>query len=515
MLAGMAKLFRILSATCLLLVLAACTSVPFDYPRTPSEAHPAVATTELGRIQHDWITEHGDDSGFIALHGGLEALGARLALMESSQASIDAQYFLIKPDQAGELFLGKLLRAANRGVRVRLLIDDIFTPRMDSVLALLNTHDNVEVRLFNPLSRSSPVAWSMVFDFKRTNRRMHNKSFVVDGSLAIMGGRNIAEEYFELTEQADFDDFELLMIGDIVPQISHSFDVFWNSELAVPMEAFGVAGSERRLQLWLDIMDDVASGKRPSAYAEAIDSPFLQEIRSGARAAVVAPATLVYDPPDKLIAARRSREHRSLAAELKRRFDAATKEILLVTPYFIPRDEGVEWIRSITERGVRLVVVTNSLASTNHVAVHSGYARYRRDLLAAGVELYELRVDVQRKSDRKGFEAERRTLHSKAVVIDRKEVFAGSLNFDPRSIAINTEVGLFIDSPVKGKQLAERIENGIKDYTYQVKLNQKGQLRWYFHGKDGVEEYKSDPQSSGWRKFKAGFYGLLPIEDQL
>jgi putative cardiolipin synthase len=435
--------------------------------------------------------------------------------MEKSQASIDAQYFLIKPDQAGELFLGKLLRAADRGVKVRLLIDDIFTPRMDSVLALLNTHDNVQVRLFNPLSRNSPVAWNMVFDFKRTNRRMHNKSFVVDGSLAIMGGRNIAEEYFELTEQQDFGDFELLMRGDIVSQISHSFDVFWNSELAVPMEAFGAVGSERRLNLWLDIMDDVASGKRPSAYAEAINTPFLQQIRSGEREAIVAPATLVYDPPDKLIAARRSREHRTLAAELKRRFDAATKEILLVTPYFIPRDEGVEWIRSITARGIRLVVVTNSLASTNHIAVHSGYARYRRDLLEAGVELYELRVDVQRDSDRKGFDAERLTLHSKAVVIDQDEVFAGSLNFDPRSIAINTEVGLFIDSPIKGKQIAERIENGIRNYAYQVKLNEKGQLRWYFHGTDGVEEYKSEPQSGGWRKFKAGFYGLLPIEDQL
>lgn len=515
MLAGMTNVFRILPAVSLVLVLAACTSVPFDYPRVESHAHPPSMDTSLGSAQLEWRQQHGDDSGFIALHRGMDALGARLAMMENARESIDAQYFLVKPDQAGELFLGKLLRAAGRGVQVRLLLDDIFTPRMDSVLGLLNTHPNVEVRLFNPLSRSSPVFWNLLFDFKRTNRRMHNKSFVVDGGLAIMGGRNIAAEYFELKEQADFGDFELLMIGEIVPEISHSFDIFWNSELAVPMEAFGVSTSKRRLNLWLDIMDDVASGKRPSAYKEALDIPFLQEIREGKRVPVIAPASLYYDPPDKLLAARRSQEFRTLAAEIKRRFDNATEEILLITPYFVPREEGVEWIRTITARGVRLVVVTNSLASTNHVAVHSGYARYRRELLEAGVELYELRVDGGRKSRRKDFEAERVTLHSKAVVIDRDEVFAGSLNFDPRSIAINTEVGLFIDSAVKGEQLADRIERGIQNYAYQVKLNRDGRMCWYFHGDNGVEEFRSDPQSSAWRKFKAGFYGLLPIEDQL
>jgi putative cardiolipin synthase len=506
---------RCLPVVLLALFLGACTSVPFDYPRTQSEAIPTSTDSYYGTRYQAWEDEHGELSGFLPLIPGIDALGARLLMMERAESSIDAQYFLIKPDQAGKLFLGKLLRAADRGVRVRLLIDDIFTPRMDSDLALMNSHPNIEVRLFNPLSRNSPRAWNLLFDFKRVNRRMHNKAFIVDGSMAITGGRNIAEEYFELKDQQDFDDYEVLMFGEIVPQLSYSFDVFWNSELAVPMEAYGGRTNSEDLQQWHQHMAEIVSGEHPSAYASAINSPVLAQIRDGELQPYVSSADFVYDVPDKLLAARRSREYRALVTELRTRMEAASSEIVVITPYFVPRDEGIEWIEEICGRGIRLVVITNSLASTNHVAVHSGYARYRRRVLEAGAELYEVKVDEIPRATQNRTEIESVTLHTKAVVIDRNELFVGSLNFDPRSIAINTEVGLFIHSPDMARDFSELVREDLPQYTYRVELNDAGKLRWHYDYGDEHQTYSSEPQAGAWRRFKAGFYRMLPIEGQL
>jgi putative cardiolipin synthase len=509
----MTKQFSRVLVLNLALLLGACTSVPFDYPRVESHAPPPSPDTLVGEALEEWREEHGDLSGFITLFGGIEALGARLRMMEVAEKSIDAKYFLIKPDEAGSLFLGKLLRAAERGVQVRLLIDDIFTPRMDSVLAILNKHPNVQVRLFNPLSRNSPQFWNLLWDFKRTNRRMHNKAFIVDGGLAIVGGRNIAGEYFELKDQHDFGDFELLILGDIVPEISDSFDIFWNSDLAVPMEAFGVPAKEYKVDRWLGIMDDIVSGERQSAYSEAINSQLLKDIREDRVLPLEAHASLFYDPPDKLLTSRRSDEHRVLVQELERRFAEAKSEIIIVSPYFVPREEGMAWMQSILDQGTRVILLTNSLASTNHVAVHSGYARYRKRLLEAGVEIYELRFNPPIEGRR--VDAERVTLHSKAVVIDRSALFAGSLNFDPRSIAINTEVGLFVDSPELAGEIVDRIKGALPTFTYQPKLD-NGKLRWHFIDRDGNPAISStEPSTSVGKRMKVRFYSLLPIEGQL
>jgi putative cardiolipin synthase len=232
-----------------LLLLTGCTGIRLDYPKQTSNAIPASEDTYYGRALATWQATHGRDvTGSVMLVPGMDALGSRLVMMERAEASIDAQYFLLKPDEAGDLFLGKLLRAAERGVRVRLLLDDIFTPRNDRMLAIFNSHPNIEVRLFNPVSRSSPTALSFLWDFSRVNRRMHNKAFIVDGSIAIMGGRNIAKEYFQLKPEQSFDDFDMLVFGEVVPEISASFDRFWNSSKSVPMEAIRLSDEPQRLQ---------------------------------------------------------------------------------------------------------------------------------------------------------------------------------------------------------------------------------------------------------------------------
>ncbi len=497
------------------LSLAACTSVPFDYPKTASEAIPPLETTALGQELIEWRQVHGEKSGFVPLEYGIDALGARLALMEAARSSIDAQYFLLKPDQAGELFLGKLLRAADRGVRVRLLLDDIFTPRMDSALAQLSTHPNVEVRLFNPLSRQSPQIWNFILDFRRVNRRMHNKTFIVDGSIAIMGGRNIAEEYFELKPQQDFDDLEVMMIGDLVPEVSRSFDTYWNSQLSVPMEAFGAATREERLGVWRERMAAVVSGERPSAYAAAVGRPLLAQIDSGEIVPKPAPAELFYDTPDKLKVSRHDTEQRILANELMRRFNEAEEEILVITPYFVPQKDGMAWIRDILANGTRVTVITNSLASNNHTAAHSGYARYRRQLLEAGVHLRELKVAASAQAEGRNVNPDSVTLHTKAAVIDGKQLFIGSLNFDPRSVALNTEVGLFIDSEeIAGDYLAE-VHGALPRYTYQLQLDENSRLRWHYQYGNTAKVYTREPETGFWKRFMAGFYRLLPIESQL
>lgn len=512
-------LFRAALLTPLLLILLqACTSVPLDYPREPSTAIPASLETDYGRKAADWSERKGQDkSGFVPLAAGIDALGARLTLIENAEQTIDAQYFLIKPDDAGELFLGKLLRAAERGVRVRLLIDDIFTPRNDTILAVFDSHPNIEVRLFNPVSRASPAAWSLLWNFSRVNRRMHNKAFIVDGSIAVMGGRNIAAEYFDLKPNRKFNDFEMLTFGEVVPEIATSFDEFWNSPLALPMEAFMVSEKPERRQRWLNLLDDVVSAQRQSPYAAAMDSPFVQQVLTGDIHDYVATADLVYDSPQKLLVSRNDASYRQLAQTLGETLSQAQREVIIITPYLVPRDLSYPLVKELESRGVRVVIITNSLASTNHVAVHSAYAPRRKGLLEAGAEIYEIRVDGDTQDAERGRQTDRATMHTKAVLIDRQQLFIGSLNMDPRSIEINTEIGLFIHSPEAADSLSDQVYDALSEFTYQVALDKEGRLSWRNADPERRNEpaLRKEPDTSAWLRFKAGFYGVLPLDSQL
>ncbi len=499
-----------------ILLVSACASVPFDYPREASAYQPAQASSAIGKVALQWQERHGGKSGFLGLGDGVDALGARLRLLELAEESVDAQYFIVKKDRAGGLFAGALLAAADRGVRVRLLVDDIFSPGVDEAFSLLATHPNIEVRLFNPLARQRVRYLGFVTDFKRANRRMHNKSFTVDGGISIVGGRNIGEEYFEINQDVKFDDYEVLAIGEVVPEIQAGFDSFWNSELSVPMEAFGLEVDPADLDEWRAWLEEQADAGHSGLYATAMESRLLQQIDAGELEPVVANADMFTDTPDKLLAAVGDEETAVLVTEIGRRFREATKEIVIVTPYFIPQDDGATIIEEILARGVRVVIVTNSLASTNHVPVHSGYARYRKRLLQAGAEFFEVRADaVADEANAWGHRPGTMTLHSKATVIDRDTIFIGSLNFDPRSIYINTEMGLFIESGEAGEEFAQLMFDELPKVTWRVELDERDKLRWVFDDGTHREVTTSEPQAGAWRKFQVGFYRLLPIEDQL
>jgi len=485
------------------LLLSACSTVNFDYPKQASFASEEVADTDLGEAYDDWTELHGENSGFYPLIDGIDALGARLRLIEAAEKTIDAQYFLMKGDTAGELFAGSLLRAADRGVRVRILLDDVFTTVKDDELALLNQHPNIEVRLFNPISRRGIYYLNYAGDFKRANRRMHSKSFIVDNSLSVIGGRNIADEYFQLKEQGEFLDFDVLTIGPVTRGVSAQFDDFWNATKSLPMEALSQKFSDEDLERVRREIDEEMAAGQLSVYAKAVNSKHMLELVNGSAKLYTGAATVVNDTSEKL-SNPVGEQYMTLVNQLEELTFGAEKDIVIINPYFIPTEAGLEYWRKIIDRGIDVTIITNSLSSTNHVTVHSAYTRYRKPMVESGATIYEARSSKDNP----------RTLHTKLVINDRRYVFVGSLNLDPRSIDINAEMGVVIDSPELAADILDGLEEALESEAWQLKINDKGGLDWHLVS-DGQSTLASrEPDSSAWERFLSVFYRILP-EGQL
>lgn len=505
---------RALLLIVLALLVTSCATAPIGFPKDYSEAFTNTEDTRLGKNVDEWKANHPGKSGFYPLSGGIEGLGARLALIDRAERSIDAQYFLMKPDSAGRLFSVKLLEAADRGVRVRFLLDDIFTSVNDDALLVMNQHPNIEIRLFNPIGRGGVYYANYLGDFKLANRRMHNKSFTVDNQVSIVGGRNIADEYFELLTETEFKDLDMLAVGAIAADIAVTFDRFWNHALAIPMEAYETGKDLPDLETARANMDKQALEISKSIYQRAVSAPLIQDLLEDRVALYPGDSRAITDDPEKLLN-EISSDQKTLVTALAGAIYRAKSEVIVITPYFIPGKKGVEFWRNIAGKGVRVAIITNSLASNNHVPVHAGYARYRHDVIDAGVELYELRVDgskVPESSNEQAYESV--TLHTKAVLIDRRYTFIGSLNLDPRSIDINTEMGLMVDNTDLAGMLSDRVFQAVPSLAYRVTENKKGSLRWttYIDGEEIVET--GEPQAGAWLKFKAFMSRILP-ESQL
>ena len=442
----------------------------------------------------------------------MDAFGVRLQLIEDAERSIDAQYFLMKDDAAGHIFARALVQAADRGVRVRFLLDDIFSSVDDELLSLLNQHPQIQVRLYNPIARRGIYALNFAGDFKRANRRMHNKSFTVDNQVTVVGGRNIADEYFELKTEGEFLDFDVVGIGLVAADVADTFDMFWNDDRSVPMEAFDDDVKPGDLEaVRADLGADVM-GEYRAIYAEALDSQLVHDLYDDRIRMFPAHADVITDDPAKLVN-EIGADQQILVNYLSALAVNAKSEIIVVTPYFVPLQSGVDFWRGITANGVRVIILTNSLASTNHVAVHSAYARYRRPILDAGVELYEARADAVMPAHG-GTTPERLTLHTKGVIIDRESIFVGSLNLDPRSIDINTEMGIVIQSAEMADKFAKLILEDLPEFAYRVEIGDDGKLQWSCNI-DGTEVIETkEPLSTGGQRFKAVLMKVVP-EQQL
>ena len=494
-------------------LLSACATVSFDQPKSYSTAITDTDDTVLNQIAADKTAQHDGQSAFLPLDNGMDALGMRLRLAERAEKSIDMQYFLMKLDTAGLVMANALLKAADRGVRIRFLLDDIFTTFPDDSFLLMNQHPNIEIRLFNPVSRRGLYTLNFIGQFSQANRRMHNKSFTVDNSMSVVGGRNIADEYFELKTDSEFVDFDVLAVGPIAADISKSFDEFWNHSRAVPIEQFINTQKEEDLETVRTDIAEEFDGIYDTVYKHALNSQLLQDIISDRQELFVGRARVIADHPDKLINTIEE-AHKKLANELLDVILRAEVEAIFISPYYIPGDGGVQLIRDLGAKGVRVVVITNSLASTNHVPVHSGYARYRRDVIEAGAELYEARANAARELNGDKDGPDIMTLHTKAILIDRSQYFVGSLNLDPRSIDINAEMGLLIDSEAMVEDSAQNIEQSLETLTYRVRVNDKGKLEW--HGRVDNQEVieTKEPLTGWWLRFKAWFMKIAP-ESQL
>ena len=475
--------------------------------------------THLGtRVAHLIADQADGTSGFYPLIDGIEALSARLLLAERAEMSIDTQYYLVKTDNASMAFIHALLRAADRGVRVRLLLDDVFTKGYDAGMAALDAHPNFEVRIFNPFQRGvGGRAWSGVTNFARVNRRMHTKSFTVDNQVTIVGGRNIADEYFGARADARFGDLDVVGIGPVANDVSAMFDSFWNHETALPVPAFSKVPDDpaAALDRLREHLREASEAARATQYAEAVQATVLGFMDRGGDSFEWTPYELVYDSPDKGIKSQDGPSV-SIVEPLIEALQSAQEQVIVVSPYFVPLKTGVRFFAELQARGVEVTIVTNSLAANNQVTVHGGYAPSRKPLLRSGVRIYEVRPDAAvAGSEIVAASGAKSTLHTKAFFVDGKTTFIGSFNFDPRSVNLNTESGVLVESDALTAGFAQLVEEGVAEKTWELFLDEAGRLRWRGY-EDGHEViHTTEPESTWTQRFIAGIVRLLPVKSQL
>jgi putative cardiolipin synthase len=446
---------------------------------------------------------------------GRVALEGRLALCDLAERSLDLQYYIWDADVSGHLLADRIIRAADRGVHVRVLLDDHGIVGRDTAIARLSAHPNIEIRAFNPFrNRRNPLS-DFLTDPSRANRRAHNKVMIADNTIAIVGGRNIADHYFGVHGESNFRDLDTVAVGPVVREASAVFDDFWNSDFAVPYEAF-VDTPPTRADADAAIAEmraKMTNERLPYPIDEEVDGlkAEMQDVRDSL---IWAPVQVLYDPPEKA----EDKASHDIFSVLDALVSNAQKEVLIENAYFVPRDHGVELVAGLHARGVRVRVLTNSLASNDLLAVHSGYQKYRDDMLENGVEIYELRPDSSMEQlSWSGLPSlkSRAGLHAKAMVIDRRYVVVGSYNLDPRSADINTELALLVDSLAFAELVIEFFEDGVKpENSYRVTL-ERGGLKWTTSDDGTPRVYEKEPETSWWQRFKANAMGLLPIHSML
>jgi len=506
-----------------LLLIGGCATLPKDFDRPESYAYTDTDDTSFGKANRDEMLAHPGQSGFLLLASGLDAFVARALLAHGAERSIDAQYYLYHDDLTSRLFTDQLVKAANRGVRVRLLVDDIGLEGRDLGAAVMESHPNIEVRIFNPFSRNASRIIQLVTRLGSVTRRMHNKSFTVDNQATILGGRNIGNAYFEADPDLDFHDLDVVAIGPVAREVSVSFDRYWNSKLAYPASVLkGEASTPEEIEQKRRLLKEFVAQQADSAYLQALhDSNLAKDIRHDLLRYHWGEAEVLYDEPEKLVQDF-SKSEFHLATKIDPYFEGVQEELIIVSPYFVPGKQGTAFLRQLSERGVRVRILTNSLASTDVGIVHSGYSKYRKDLLRAGIELYEMNQKTSKK-DRKRkkgkYGSSKSSLHAKAFIFDRKQVFIGSLNLDPRAVLHNTEIGVVLASTEIASGVGDWFDRNIEQKTFRLELrtDEDGYDQILWHGLENGEQrfFDVDPYTGFWRRFGIGFMSLLPIESQL
>lgn len=521
---------------CATAFLTACATRPpaTAFDRHETHALPVTETTPLHTALAPLEAAHPDQSGFRVLSSGTDALQMRIALARAATKTLDMQYYIAKEDTTGKLLLGAALYAADHGVRVRMLVDDLNFDDIDRVMAGLNSHDNIEIRVFNPFGSAQQGVFerttNVFTQIGHFTRRMHNKAMIADNQAAIVGGRNLSDEYFSASETLQFRDIDVLAAGPIAAEISASFDDYWNSSVAYPLRALTKQKFDAKD---LDqTRDELRRHWRTNAdpyNAKPLNAtPLASQIAQDQLGLTWAPAEFKADLPEKI-------EHPSpdyVSPPMQRLGELmhdAREDFLIVSPYFVPHDAGVKAAGELTHRGVRVAVLTNSLAATDAVAVQAGYSPFRVPLLRQGVELYEFKPHQETPAVGVGGSQSRASLHAKTYVIDRKILVIGSMNLDPRSANLNTELALVIHSPPLAEQVAHIFDHATApEESYRVTLADDAQLAYlrsigaplsplvWTDVENGTRRtYIFDPQAGLYRNALTGLFSLLPVNAEL
>ncbi len=516
-------------------VINACSSLPpgHDYPKIESTALAASVHTKLGDQLENTIREHHGNSGFFLQSFGADGFLTRMQIIIAAERTLDLQYFIFRGDDTGRLLTDAALHAADRGVRVRILIDDGETIAGDEQITPLAAHPSIEIRVYNPFAYRghSKIAriTEYVLNHSRLDYRMHNKLLVADNAVAMVGGRNIGDQYFQIDAEEQFADNDVFAVGPIVKQLSASFDEFWNHALSIPNEALSSRGTSRAA---LTEHRELTTDEPAEVNADGID--FVKRVASGEPFAglmsgrlhlVWAPAHLISDSPDKQKVEEGSMVGRLMHRPVASAALAVQSELLMITPYLIPGKEGMQMFKDLRQRDVRIRILTNSLESSSVVMAQSGYMHYRKPLIEEGVELYEIRALLGNRHGSGQTMAMSRygtySLHAKMFVFDRQKIFVGSMNFDQRSMHLNTEIGLIIDSPELAQELARRFEAMVQPANaYELKLQPDNSgsnrhLIWRTLEDEQMVDLQKEPARSAWQRFKVKFLSLLPLEHEL
>lgn len=517
--AGMPLSLRVVLILALTAVLSACASssvAPYTRP-APAYALPVQPDDAFSELETAIRAQHGAvASGFELIDSNEDGLRWRLALIDSARHSIDVQYYLWYGDTAGRLLAKRLLDAADRGVKVRMLVDDLNTlfrtaesiNQRDHVAAWLDAHPNLELRLFNPwMSREiAGRAQEGITEFSRVNQRMHNKALIVDNRAVILGGRNIGDEYMGLNAKFNFHDLDVLGIGPVARQTSAIFDVYWNSDWVMPASALQIAVSaaeqaENRAQLIQRLNESASIARFPLA-----PQSWFNELAALHSRLHIGTSQVYSDLPSG------DTIEQVMLEKISAMTLTAQRELLIINAYIIPAERGIATLRKLNERGVKMGILTNSLASHDVPAVNSHYKRWRKPILKAGAVLYEMRHDAQIQSlvsDTAPTRAMFMGLHSKAMVIDRERVYIGSMNYDPRSAWLNTEMGVFVESRGLGEALATLIERDMAlANSWRVELDADGTLSWV----NDTEVVTSQPARNWWQRVQDVIFRAVPKE---
>ncbi|MFW2438922.1 MAG: phospholipase D family protein [Arenicellales bacterium] len=498
--------------------------LPDNSERESSQVISDGESSKLGQAFKAQIESHPGQSGVILLGNGLDAYVGRAVLARLAEKSVDVQYYMFHQDTVGRLLIKELLATADRGVRVRMLIDDMYGEEADDVWSALSTHPNMEVRLYNPFVRGHSKNLQFVTQTKRVNHRMHSKTYTADNQASIVGGRNIGDEYFDADKDVAFADLDAMTIGPAVPEVSDQFDQYWNNRHSYPVATLieGVqketvpAGALDNLRKELD---KFYQQPQTLAYRDAVEhSAFANALRDKTAAFSFSEAKIIHDSAEKMTREDDNWKVELLMSQLAPYILQAKEEYILVSPYFVPGQRGADAICKLSKQGVRVRILTNSLASNDVAAVHTGYMRHRKQLLRCGVELYELNEELK-KLEGKRFTwlpgLSKSSLHAKTMAMDKKTMFVGSFNFDQRSLNINTEIGIVFEDPEIATDSSQHFDEHIDKIAFRVELIDDS-LRWTGIDESGKKVvFDVEPYTSFWKRLSVNLMRVLPVDSML